>query len=318
MMPTDRQHIYQNLEYERLMRKFEEIRTLYEDVLDKDWNRVLLSQLFRYFSNDNEKNKKAYAKLASLFDYSIIRRESSSWENLEAMFLVASGTYRRLPINSYTKSVIKNGRYLFNEKYKMEGLELAESEWSFKNVKGGNDPILRISQLTNIIHKNEMLFNKVKSIRTRDEIVDLFKVEARPEWSRYFSKEKAFEIGIDKCDMIGINFVVPMLYAIGNYFGDDDLCDAANNLNEDLPAENNQIITRWRNHGLTPTSAFETQALLQLTNCYCKSKTKKDRTENDSTQSEDIGLAKCEECSLFTHMTGKTSLLSQVPKLLEL
>ena len=54
--------------------------------------------------------------------------------------------------------------------------------------------------------------------------------------------------------------------------GNETLRDRAITLLEKTPAESNSKISRWTAYGVRPKNAFETQALIQLGDCYCKQK----------------------------------------------
>lgn len=60
-----------------------------------------------------------------------------------------------------------------------------------------------------------------------------------------------------------------MLFVYGDQHLDQQLKDRALQLLEQLPPESNQIIAKWTELGIQSTTAFESQALLQLKNSYC-------------------------------------------------
>ena len=61
-----------------------------------------------------------------------------------------------------------------------------------------------------------------------------------------------------------------MQYAYGDYIDNDKLRNKAISLLEDLPAENNSIIAQWKSYGPLAQTAFDSQALLQLSFEYCR------------------------------------------------
>ena len=73
-------------------------------------------------------------------------------------------------------------------------------------------------------------------------------------------------------NIIGINLVSVLQFAYGSYTGREALRDSALTLLERLPAEDNRYMRGWHDAGLTPRSAFESQALLQLATEYCAAK----------------------------------------------
>ena len=63
--------------------------------------------------------------------------------------------------------------------------------------------------------------------------------------------------------------IVPFLFLYGNLRGEEDFKDKALHLLEEVPPEKNSTISKWKELGMEPKSAYQTQALLQLKNVYC-------------------------------------------------
>jgi hypothetical protein len=64
--------------------------------------------------------------------------------------------------------------------------------------------------------------------------------------------------------------VAQLQYAYGEYTDNDKLRNKAISLLEDLPAESNSIIAQWKSYGQLAQTAFDSQALLQLSFEYCR------------------------------------------------
>ncbi len=283
-----RQQIYQNLEIERLQRKYLQIREIYQ-FSGQDWNQTFLVYFLRYLSD--EANRKNFMEVGFRVGYNTILHERASLRNLEALFIAASGLIDTLPRDNFTNQVRKDVEYM-THKYQIN--PIAKEEWVRRRMMPAKEPILRLVQVARLFHENDLIFNKLISCRTREDIFNLFNVPALSEWSHYYGETRVRRIGVEKCDLIGINFVVPMLFAYGHYTSSDELVSVANELNEMLPAESNRYITKWRGCGLTPTVAYETQALIQLYTEYCKVKG-------------------CERCHVYRHMLSKGSILGKIP-----
>ena len=67
-----------------------------------------------------------------------------------------------------------------------------------------------------------------------------------------------------------INVVVPFYFLYGDSQNKLILKDRALEILEQMQAENNRLITRWRGAGIVATNALESQALLQLQRNYCE------------------------------------------------
>ncbi|MFI3258680.1 MAG: DUF2851 family protein [Rikenellaceae bacterium] len=286
-----RQQIYQELETERLKSKYHKIWSMHEE-WKMSWNHIFLVGFFDSLSD--MENRENYLELAVRLNYSIISRERKSLRNLEALLIGMSGLLELLPRDRFTKSLADDARFIIH-KYQLN--PLPATQWNRRKWLPFKHPIVRLSQVAHLLYENEMPFNSLIECRNRNDIHNLFNVEMSEWWNPYFG-ESVRHIGVEKSDLLGINFVVPMLYAFGHYSSDDEMTNRANDLNEDLPAESNFYITKWRRKGLDPKSAYETQALIQLAKIYCSNK-------------------HCEECHLYRHMKSKSSILSKIPAFLE-
>ena len=69
-----------------------------------------------------------------------------------------------------------------------------------------------------------------------------------------------------------INTVCPVLFAYGNYYGEQHSKDKAVKWLEETAPENNRITKGFRVLGIVNKNAFDSQALLELNNEYCREK----------------------------------------------
>jgi hypothetical protein len=77
-------------------------------------------------------------------------------------------------------------------------------------------------------------------------------------------------MGRTKTDLLAINLVAQMQFAYSAYTENEKLRSRALSLLEDLPAEKNSIIAQWNSYGPLARTAFDSQALLQLSFEYCR------------------------------------------------
>ncbi|HYQ56785.1 MAG TPA: DUF2851 family protein, partial [Draconibacterium sp.] len=150
--------------------------------------------------------------------------------------------------------------------------------WKFMRLRPVNFPTLRISQLAALIFQWQGLFSRILETETIQELKALFKVKASSYWDTHYNFNKASkndkpkELGDTAANILIINVVVPFLFVYGEQQNKHELKSRALQFIEQLPAENNSIISKWAELGIVARSAFESQALLQLKNCYCESK----------------------------------------------
>ncbi len=286
--PLERQIIYQELESKRLIAKHVRM-SLQHDKERMSWNQIAFMNIMQYMGNMS--NRKNYIEIARRVSFEMLQRERSSVEMMEALLIGAAGLLSTLPKDSYTENFVKDGNYLLH-KYKITPLKRAQ--WSRAGVSFSKAPIIRLSQVAHILYNHEHLFTHVRNCRSRNDVFDLCGASASKNLSRYFGGDVTRSVGAMMCDIVAINVIVPLQYSYGLYSADEEMMCKAFSLNELLPAERNGIITGWCNSGLTPTSAYETQALLELHNSYCK---------------ENL----CHECLIYQHICSKINILDRIP-----
>jgi hypothetical protein len=103
----------------------------------------------------------------------------------------------------------------------------------------------------------------------------LFEVTASAYWDDHYrfdhasiSRQKTF--GTTATSLLLINTVVPFLFLFGKHRDEDVYCERALDVLEHVPPEDNKILKNWNLLGIQAVNAFESQALLQLHNNYCK------------------------------------------------
>lgn len=265
----ERQEIYAHFESERLERKYKDILTMYYTEAGQNWNQTLYFYFFSYVGDP--KNKETYKRLAKMVSYNAILRERSNKLRVEALLLGASGLLKEYGDDHYTLDLKREAEYLMR---KYDITPLSAKDWNLYRLNPVNNPVLRIAQIATLFTQNELLLDKVLACRCIEDIEEVFSVEASEYWLTHYipsrvSVSEVKRIGRDKCNILGINLVVMIQYAYGTYTSSDELVDRAQNLIQDLRPERNMIVNRWRYYGITPKTAFESQALLQLASEYC-------------------------------------------------
>jgi hypothetical protein len=102
----------------------------------------------------------------------------------------------------------------------------------------------------------------------------LFSAEVGDYWQkRHTSKGVSFgvpkRLGREKIVVMTINFVVPLQFAYAEVMHKESAKESAMALLESLPSEHNHIVSRWTGEGVPCTSAFDSQALIEL-ETFCK------------------------------------------------
>lgn len=264
-----RAEIYNTLGYERLTRKNNDINRLYEEC-GNDWPQTTYMMLLRTLGTPE--NKTAFTTLARTVPYAAILRERLVQQNIEAMLVGASGLLDMYPHDEYILALRRNFEYLA-AKYGIAPMRA--SEWRITNIRPNNFPILRMSQIASFLASTRDVMDRLFACRTGRDVYELFSAEASPYWLKHYIPGKESpaltkRIGHMKCNLLAINLVSQMQFAYGSYIERESLRTSALSLLENTEAEDNSIIKPWSQYGAKPQTAFDSQALLQLSNEYCR------------------------------------------------
>ena len=267
--PLHRTDIYNALGYERLSRKNRDVNRFYAECRS-DWPQTFYLMFLRTLGD--ERNKDAFTTLARTVPYAAILREKLIPHNVETMLIGASGLLDMYPHDEYILKMKSNFQYLKN-KYGIAPMNA--SQWSLGKIHPNNHPILRLSQAAMFLASVRNVMDRILECRTAKDVNALFGVETSKYWySRYTpandSDKIAKRIGQMKTDLLGINLVVQMQFAYGSYINNETLRSRAMSLLENISAEDNSIVRSWNRHGKLAKTAFDSQALIQLRNEYCR------------------------------------------------
>ena len=265
----ERCQLMTDLAYERMERKQVELL----DILNRtnnDWNQTMFVMLLRYMGGQH--NKAAAEVLAHRVGYNTIVRESGSLANIEALLFGASGLLELLNEDSYTARLSEEFRHLA-AKYSIEPMDAAM--WRLKGMYANSHPILRLAQLAACFHRHSITMNSLLECRKRRDISKLFNATISDYWvdtlHRFTSGSFiSNRIGSFTSDILGINFVVQMIFAYGHYTHSELLTQRALELLENIPSENNRYTTIWNYRAQISKSALESQAIIQLSRQYCE------------------------------------------------
>ena len=273
------------LVFDRLRRKLTTLDALHEEA-SQNWNQTFYLLYFRTLGD--RLNQEAYLSLARRVPYRIVLRERLAPRAVEAMLLGASGLLALYRHDTYTLDLGRTFEYLA-AKYRIEPMQA--DEWSLGDIRPANHPVLRLAQAAEFFAQDEFVMERAMGCRTEADVRRLFCIEAPEYWRTHYipgipGDDRPKRLGIFKADIIGINLVAPLQYAYGSYTGREGLRDNALSLLERLPAEENRYMRGWRDGGVSPRNAFESQALLQLVTEYCARK-------------------RCAACPVGRHLLGK-------------
>jgi hypothetical protein len=260
------------LQIERLQNKVEKVAGILNRT-NNDWEQTLFISMASCFGIPL--NQLPFEMLANSIPVRHLLRIKEDLFRLEAwLFGMAGFLTGTLPSDYYSESLLKEFNII---KPADAREEIPWHLWKFMRLRPGAFPTVRLALLASLIHQSFPLMEKVTQISSKDQVNELLKVRASDYWNTHylFGKQSPSRIkytGRTFIDTVIINAIVPVLFAMGQLKNQAEKKERAIHILEDIAAEKNNIIKKWEAHGIEPANAFESQALIQLHNFYCKQK----------------------------------------------
>jgi hypothetical protein len=259
---------------ERLQEKTLLIEKIFSNT-GNDWEETFYRVLSRYFGF--RVNTEPFEMLASSLPFKIIGKHIDNRFQIEALLfgtsgMLEEGLFRNAISDGYYKDLIREYKILA-AKYSLQPIH--GWLWKFSKLRPVNFPTIRISQLSAMLSVTGGLFSKVVEAGDIRPLRKVFEVSASEYWhDHYIFGKKCRSVsksaGTIATDILLINAVIPVIFIYGKNRDKSDLCERALSFLDEIRAEENTIITDWKKTGIEAGTAFESQALIQLKNIYCK------------------------------------------------
>ena len=238
-----------------------------------DWNETFYQFLARNFGMKT--NAVPFELLAQALPLQVLAKHKNNLFQLEALLFGTAGLLNeQLLGDDYFLGLREEYAFLY-KKYQLKPVEA--HIWKFLRLRPVNFPTIRLAQFAALIHQSSALFSSLIELERLQDIRRLFQVQASEYWDTHyrFNKESSKRkklLGDTTFQNLIINTVVPFLFVYGEYHNQQALKDRALAFLEQIPAEANSIVSNWEKLGVEVRSAFDSQALIQLKNCYCNPK----------------------------------------------
>lgn len=242
-----------------------------------DWERAFFITLARGFGFGT--NADTFERWAYSIEPQAVGKHRDNEFQVEAFFMGQAGLLAqegKRPEQADDYYLRLKSEYDFL-RHKFGLIPLRPEEWKFGRLRPQNFPYVRLSQLARLYHLRRADFSRLLEARTAEELRDLFRVGATDYWQRHYafgeeSRTGSKELQKASLDLLLINTAAPTLFAYARSTMDEALAERAFELLESLPAERNYITRSWERAGIKPTSAADSQALIQLRTLYCERK----------------------------------------------
>ncbi len=241
---------------QRMIEKLQRVRDLVEGQL-KAWPEAFYVVLTR--SLGTGVNSDMMERLARSLPYNCLLHHRDNLLQLQALLLGQAGLLQLQDAAQKEAAMQQEWRLMQREyaflRQKFSLSPLDGHYWKTGRVRPQAQPEVRLRALCLLIWSHNDLF---------DEVVE---AQGIAQMEKIFGSTG---LGRQTVRSLIINAVVPLLLAYAQWQGDDERCERALGLLEEMPPESNRYIRQWADAGLSVKSAMDTQALLHLFRNYCQ------------------------------------------------
>ena len=261
------QNWLERIYFERLERKGNDIE-LFLKQSNNSWEEVLFKILAKNFGL--KVNGEAFLSLANSFDFSVLRKQQSKQQSLEALLFGQAGLLNADAQEPYLEELQKEYKFL-KTKFKLNTIGVLPIQ--FFRLRPSNFPTIRLSQLANLYNNHTNLFFKIIEAKTIEDIYAIFDVKTSLFWETHYTFSKASKRSVKKLtksfiDLLIINTIVPLKFLYAKYQS-KEVNNDIQNIIQQLPSEKNSVVNKFNSLKQVSNSAFQSQALLQLKDEYC-------------------------------------------------
>jgi len=262
------QNWLERLYFERLERKSVLIEELLQESKN-DWEQVLFTLFLKNFGLNI--NGEAFLSLAKAIDFSVVRKLQSNVLYLESVFYGMSHLLNDESVPD--KYYLQLQREFNHQKSKFNLEEEGVQKPEFFKLRPPHFPTIRLSQLANLYNKHDNLFHKIIATTNVKDLYVMFEIVASSYWDDHFtfgtvSKKSSKKLTKKFIELLIINTILPVKFCYAKYQGkaiDDEILGIISK----LKAEDNSVVSNFKNVGLAVESVKDSQALIQLYNEYC-------------------------------------------------
>ncbi|NSW93374.1 MAG: DUF2851 family protein [Bacteroidales bacterium] len=267
-------HWLNSVAIERLESKSQAVLKVFRET-GNDWEETFYRILIRYFGF--RVNTEPFEMLANSLPFRIIRKHADNRFQIEALLfgtagMLEEGLFKEALSDDYYSGLVREYKIL-SSKYSLKPLH--GWIWKFNRLRPVNFPTVRLSQLSAMLSVAGGLFSRTAETEDIKQLRHLFEVSASPYWDDHYifgrkSRNLSKKTGSQATDILLINAVIPVIFSYGRMRDRMEISERALSFLENIPPEENRIISEWSEVGIKPESALFSQALIQLRDEYCR------------------------------------------------
>ena len=257
----------ERLYFERLERKSDEINVMLQKSKN-DWEAVLFIMLAKNFGL--KVNGESFFSIAKSIDFSILRKEGTSIQKMEALLFGQAGL-----LDNDTEDIyyIELKAVFDYQKHKYGLNDQSVIPLQFFRLRPPNFPTIRLSQLANLYQSKGSLFTEILNANSIDQIYNILSISSSLYWETHYtfgkvSKKTNKKITDSFIDLLLINTIIPLKFSYSKFLGkpiDTEIIQWMS----DLGSERNNIVEKFNTLMPLSNNAMNSQALIQLKSNYC-------------------------------------------------
>ena len=260
----------ERLVLERLEKRSKKIIQWYQEAR-QDWETVTWWVLA---SNMGLKvNEALFESVARTISLKVLANHRNQIHQLESL-LMGQANLLNLPFEeSYPRLLQKEYAFL-KKKYR---LQQVSSQPAFLRMRPASFPSIRLAQLAAILQRTDHFFDFFKNAEKISIIKESLIIYPNDYWIYHYQFDRPGlyqqkQLGDSMANSILINTVIPMLYSYGKIMKENIFQEKALNWLLEINAEQNRYTKEWAGYQIANHTAFDSQALIELSNAYCKEK----------------------------------------------
>lgn len=255
---------------ERWERKVKELRTWLE-CNQYNWEEVCYWSLAQCYGLPV--NNLSFLRLAQSLPYNTLQRYKQQPLQTEALLLGQAGMLAGTFTDVYALQLQQEYEHL-RRKHQLQ--PMPAHQWNWLRMRPAAFPAMRIATFAALIQQEGHLFSRILETTKVSELEKMLFVQPSAYWRTHYrlghTARNVHRPGKQFVHAVLINSVLPLLYLYGQQKKALYYQQLALHFLQQLPPEMNHITKAWTKLGVIQESAMESQALLQLKQCYCEEK----------------------------------------------
>lgn len=180
--------------------------------------------------------------------------------------------YHKSALNEGYLAKLRNEWLYLKHKFNMR-LEISKLCWHPYGNGGWNYPHVIISMLANWWYKRYSAMAALE-IKTAKDAMDFFNTHCTPYWDTHFifgaeSRKQEKHLSDDRKSWLVMATLVPFMFFYGRLNNDEELCDRAFDLMDQVKGFSTTETKHFKKYGLVPEDAGQTLALTHMKTAYC-------------------------------------------------